>query len=76
MTMGTIFWLLTALVCLIFLIISWRVKEKANQSFSDYAIGAGSFNMWLIFFTQFASIMGVSNFFSTRATHMNKASEF
>lgn len=64
MTMGTIFWLLTALVCLIFLIISWRVKEKANQSFSDYAIGAGSFNMWLIFFTQFASIMGVSNFFS------------
>lgn len=63
-SMGTIFWLLTALVCLIFLIISWRVKDQANQSFSSYAIGSGSFNLWLIFFTQFASIMGVSNFFS------------
>lgn len=63
-SMGSVFWLLTAAVCLIFLIISWRVKDKANQSFSDYAIGAGSFNLWLIFFTQFASIMGVSNFFS------------
>ena len=64
MSMGTIFWLLTALICLLFLIISWRVRENANQSFSDYAIGAGHFNIWLIFFTQFASIMGVSNFFS------------
>ena len=63
-SMGTIFWLLTALVCLVFLVISWKVKDQANQSFSSYAIGSGSFNLWLIFFTQFASIMGVSNFFS------------
>lgn len=64
MTMGTIFWLLTAAICLIFLIISWRVRGDANKSFSSYAIGSGSFGIWLIFFTQFASIMGVSNFFS------------
>ncbi|MBQ6321698.1 MAG: sodium:solute symporter family protein [Lachnospiraceae bacterium] len=64
MSMGTVFWLLTAVICLIFLVISWRVRGDANKSFSSYAIGSGSFNLWLIFFTQFASIMGVSNFFS------------
>ena len=64
MSMGALFWLLTAAVCLVFLIISWRVRGDANRSFSSYAIGSGSFNLWLIFFTQFASIMGVSNFFS------------
>lgn len=64
MTMGTLFWILTAAVCVIFLIISWRVKGAANESFSSYAIGGGSFNLVLIFFTQFASIMGVSNFFA------------
>ena len=52
MTMGTIFWLLTAAICLIFLIISWRVRGDANKSFSSYAIGSGSFGIWLIFFTQ------------------------
>lgn len=64
MTMGTIFWILTAVFCGAFLVISWRVKDQANESFSNYAIGSGSFNMLLIFFTQFASIMGVSNFFA------------
>ena len=64
MTMGTIFWLLTAVVCGVFLLISFKVRERANVSFSQYAIGGGSFNMLLIFFTQFASIMGVSNFFA------------
>ena len=64
MTMGTIFWILTAVVCGVFLLISLRVRNQANESFSQYAIGGGSFNMLLIFFTQFASIMGVSNFFA------------
>ena len=64
MSMGTLFWILTAVICAIFLLISWKVKGKANESFSSYAIGGGSFNMLLIFFTQFASIMGVSNFFA------------
>ena len=64
MTMGTLFWILTAVFCGAFLVITWRVKGKANESFSSYAIGVGSFTMVLIFFTQFASIMGVSNFFA------------
>lgn len=64
MTLGTICWILTAVICGAFLLITWRVKGKANESFSSYAIGSGSFNMLLIFFTQFASIMGVSNFFA------------
>lgn len=62
MTMGTLFWILTVVVCGIFLIISWRVKGQANESFSHYAIGGSSFPMLLIFFTQFATIMGAGNF--------------
>lgn len=62
MNMGTIFWILTIVVCGIFLIISAKVKEQANESFSQYAIGGSSFPMLLIFFTQFATIMGAGNF--------------
>ncbi len=62
LSMGTLFWILTAVVCGIFLIISWRVKGQANESFSHYAIGRSSFPMLLIFFTQFATIMGAGNF--------------
>lgn len=64
MSMGAVFWLLTAAICAVFLFVSFKVKKKAETSFSDYAIGGGSFGIWLIFFTQFASIMGVSNFFA------------
>lgn len=64
MEMSTIFFILTALVCGIFLLISWKVSGKAKESFSQYAIGGASFSMLLVFFTQFASIMGVSNFFA------------
>ena len=60
--MGTLFWVLTIIVCGIFLVISWRVKGQANESFSHYAIGGSSFPMLLIFFTQFATIMGAGNF--------------
>lgn len=64
MEMSTIFFILTAVICGIFLLISWKVGGKASESFSQYAIGGASFSMLLIFFTQFASIMGVSNFFA------------
>ena len=62
MNMGIIFWILTIIVCGVFLIISLKVKDQANQSFSQYAIGGSSFPMILIFFTQFATIMGAGNF--------------
>lgn len=64
MELSTMIYILTAVVCGVFLLISWKVGGKANESFSQYAIGGASFGMLLIFFTQFASIMGVSNFFS------------
>ena len=64
MQMSTIFFLLTAVICGIFLLISWKAGSKAGESFSQYAIGGASFGMLMIFFTQFASIMGVSNFFA------------
>lgn len=64
MSMGTIFWILTVVICAFFLWLSWRFQGEASRSFSNYAIGGASFGMLLIFFTQFASIMGVSNFFS------------
>jgi len=64
MEMSTVFFILTALICGVFLLISWKAGGKASESFSQYAIGGASFGMLLIFFTQFASIMGVSNFFA------------
>ena len=51
MSMGTIFWILTVIICGVFLIISIKVKDQANESFSQYAIGGSSFPMILIFFT-------------------------
>ncbi len=64
MSTGMLFWILTMVICAFFLWISYRFKGEASKSFSNYAIGGASFGMLLIFFTQFASIMGVSNFFS------------
>ncbi|MBE6989566.1 MAG: sodium:solute symporter family protein [Ruminococcaceae bacterium] len=62
MSIGTLFWILTFMICAIFLVISWRVRDASQQSFSHYAIGGASFSMVMIFFTQFASIMGAGNF--------------
>lgn len=62
MTMGTIFWILTIIICGVFLVISWKVKDVSTKSFKSYAIGGASFSILMIFFTQFASIMGAGNF--------------
>lgn len=62
MSLGTTLWIITVLMCGAFLGISLKVKDKAELSFSNYAIGGKSFPMYLIFFTQFATIMGVGNF--------------
>lgn len=62
MRIGTIFWLLTIVICGVFLVISWRVRERSGQSFRHYAIGGAGFSILMIFFTQFASIMGAGNF--------------
>lgn len=62
MTLGTIIWVITFIMCGAFLYISLRFKDQASLSFSNYAIGGKTFPMYLIFFTQFATIMGVGNF--------------
>lgn len=62
MTLGTVLWIITIIMCLSFLYISLRFKDEAGLSFSNYAIGGKTFPLYLIFFTQFATIMGVGNF--------------
>lgn len=62
MSIGSMLWIITIVMCGVFLYISWRVKDQANMSFSNYAIGGKTFPLYLIFFTQFATIMGVGNF--------------
>lgn len=62
MDLGIIFWIITAVVAIIFFYISYKVKDNASASFSAYSIGGGTFPMFLIFFTQFATIMGAGNF--------------
>ncbi|MFZ5943558.1 MAG: sodium:solute symporter family protein [Bacillota bacterium] len=62
MSLGTIFWIITLVMCGLFLWISLKFKDQASSSFSHYAIGGGTFPMYLIFATQFATIMGVGNF--------------
>jgi SSS family solute:Na+ symporter len=62
MDLGLLLWIITIVMCGVFLIISLKVRHKAQSSFLSYAIGDKSFPMYLILFTQFATIMGVGNF--------------
>lgn len=62
MDLGTALWTITIIMCGFFLWISWKVQGKAGESFSQYAIGGGNFPLYLILFTEFATIMGVGNF--------------
>lgn len=55
-------WVITVLVCVIFIGISLRVKDTATTSFANYAIAGGTLPLLFIFFTDFATIMGVGNF--------------
>ncbi len=62
MSLGTTLWIVTIIMCCAFLFISLRFRNQAGQNFTSYAIGGKSFPIYLIFFTQFATIMGVGNF--------------
>ena len=68
---------ITILFCLIFLAISWRVKDAASKSFAMYAIGGGALPLYLVFFADLATAMGAGNFvghassaFSAGASHI------
>lgn len=62
MSLATWTWIITAVMCLFFLALSFRFKEKANISFSHFAIAGGTLPFVLILFTDIATIMGVGNF--------------
>lgn len=62
MSLGSLLWIITVLMCGAFLFISVKFSGEAKESFSNYAVGGSTFPMYLIFFTQFATIMGVGNF--------------
>lgn len=72
MDLGVWLWVVTGVMCAVFLFISWKVTGKAQSSFSHYAIGGKTFPLYLIFFTQFATIMGVGNFIG----HAGKGYQF
>ena len=62
MSLTAIVWTITVIFCLIFLWISLKVKDEASQSFSNYAIAGGTLPLFLILFTDIATIMGAGNF--------------
>ena len=60
--LSTIVFSITGLFCLVFFIVSWKVKDKASSSFAMYAIGGGALPLYLILFSDIATIMGTGNF--------------
>ncbi|MED4781345.1 sodium:solute symporter family protein [Brevibacillus choshinensis] len=62
MSLATWTWAITIVMCLFFLILSLRFKEKADTSFAHFAIAGGTLPFFLILFTDIATIMGVGNF--------------
>ncbi len=62
MSLSAIVWIITIVFCLIFLWISLKVKDQASESFSNYAIAGGTLPIYLILFTDVATIMGAGNF--------------
>ncbi|MDF2501764.1 MAG: Na+/solute symporter [Anaerosporomusa subterranea] len=62
MSLSVGIWVITVLVCLLFVGISLKVKGEATASFANYAIAGGTLPLVFIFFTDFATIMGVGNF--------------
>ncbi|MCP4936770.1 MAG: sodium:solute symporter family protein, partial [bacterium] len=59
---------ITAIFCGIFLWVSIKVKDNASSSFAMYAIGGGALPLYLILFSDIATIMGAGNFIG-HATH-------
>ncbi|MBP1931720.1 sodium:solute symporter family protein [Ammoniphilus resinae] len=62
MTLTQLTWIVTIILCLVFLIISIRTKDSASTSFLHYAIAGGTLPFFMILFTDISSIMGVGNF--------------
>ncbi|MGE5484817.1 MAG: sodium:solute symporter family protein [Ignavibacteriales bacterium] len=72
MGLAAITWVITIVFCGIFLWISWKVQDKASESFSSYAIAGGTLPLLLILFTDIATIMGTGNFIGHAAQGFTK----
>lgn len=62
MSLFYITWIITIVFCAIFLWIAWRVRDKASESFTSYAIAGGTLPFILVMFTDMSTIMGAGNF--------------
>ena len=60
--LATIVITVTLVFCVIFFLVSWRVKDSATSSFAMYAIGGGALPLYLVLFSDIATIMGAGNF--------------
>ena len=60
--LSTIVIIVTLIFCTLFFIVSWRVKDSAASSFAMYAIGGGALPLYLVLFSDIATIMGAGNF--------------
>ncbi|MCH8336606.1 MAG: sodium:solute symporter family protein [Proteobacteria bacterium] len=60
--LATIVITITLVFCVIFFLVSWRVKDSATSSFAMYAIGGGALPLYLVLFSDIATIMGAGNF--------------
>ena len=60
--LATIVFTVTFAFCIVFFVVSWRVKDSASSSFAMYAIGGGALPLYLILFSDLATIMGAGNF--------------
>ncbi len=60
--LATIVIIITLVFCGLFFMVSWRVKDSAASSFAMYAIGGGALPLYLVLFSDIATIMGAGNF--------------
>jgi len=55
-------WLITILLCVLFVGMSIKMREQAGNSFLHFAIAGGTLPFMLILFTDVATVLGVGNF--------------
>ncbi len=70
--LATIVLIITFVFCVVFFLVSWRVKDSASGSFAMYAIGGGALPLYLILFSDLATIMGAGNFIGHAASGFSK----
>lgn len=70
--LATIVITVTVVFCVVFFIVSWRVKDSAASSFAMYAIGGGALPLYLILFSDLATIMGAGNFIGHASSGFTK----